>query len=103
MKTATLILAEKSMKESGASTGLIAALVGIAASTLRDALRDESYLGSEREAEIQRVASRLAEVKEALEPLGLPREVSDVMALVQSAKTSDELRRLVSAMFEHPD
>ncbi len=60
-------------------------------------------MGSERETEIHKVASRLAKIKMALEPLGLPRDVSDVKLLMQLEKSPAEIRRLINKIFERED
>lgn len=86
------------MLESGISAATLARLTGISPSTLRDALRGESYLGAEREARILETASRVAKFKEALEPLDLPKEWADLETLLKW-KTPEEVAGLVGQMF----
>jgi hypothetical protein len=103
-KSATLILAKHYLEAAGSPKSiLVAGLVGIPASSLREALRGESYLGSEREAEIQKIASKLAKLKRALDPLGLPRDVADVKALMQSKKSPVEIRQIVNDILGRED
>ena len=99
MKSATLILTERFLLESGISAATLARLTGISPSTMRDALRGESYLGAEREARILETASRVAKFKEALEPLDLPREWMDLDTLMKG-KTPEEVAGLVGQMFQ---
>lgn len=98
MKTATLILAESFMREAGISAASLARLVGLSPSTLRDALRGEAYLGGEREARVLETASQIAKFREALEPLDLPREWTDLESLMKT-KTPEEVAGLVGQMF----
>jgi hypothetical protein len=98
MKSATLILTERFMLESGISAATLARLTGISPSTLRDALRSEGYLGAEREARILETASRVAKFKIALEPLDLPREWMDLASLLES--TPEQVRECVGSIFQ---
>jgi hypothetical protein len=49
VKTATLTLTESFMRDAGVSAVVLARLTGVAPTSLRDALRGESYLGAEKE------------------------------------------------------
>jgi transcriptional regulator with XRE-family HTH domain len=98
MKTATMILTESFMRESGISAATLARMAGVSPTSLRDALRGESYLGAEREARILETASRVAKFKEALEPLDLPREWNDLAALLES--TPEQVRECVGSIFQ---
>ncbi len=100
MKTATLILAETFLREAGISAATLARLAGVSPTSLRDALRGESYLGAEREARILETASRVAKFKVALEPLDLPKEWPDLAILLKS-RTPEEVVGLVGQMFQH--
>lgn len=86
------------MLESGISAATLARLAGISASSMRGALRDESNLGAQREAEILEIASRVAKFKVALEPLDLPRELTDLETLIES-RTPEEVAELVRQIF----
>ena len=100
MKSATLILTERFLLESGISAATLARLTGISPSTMRDALRGESYLGAEREARVLEIASRVAKFKIALEPLDLPKEWADLAALLESGTSPEQVREMVSAIFQ---
>lgn len=99
MKSATLVLAESFLRKANLSAAAIAVLVGVSASTMRAALRGEGGLSSQKEADILSMASRVAQFREALEPLKLS-ELSDLQALLTSGKTPEEVRMLVGAIFQ---
>jgi hypothetical protein len=88
------------MKEAGISAAYLSRLVGLSPSTLRDALRGEAYLGGEREASVLETASRIAKFKEALEPLDLPKEWTDLRALLDSNVEPEQVREIVSTIFQ---
>ncbi len=87
------------MRDAGISAAVLARLAGVAPTSLRDALRGESYLGLEKEVRLLEMASRIAKMREAVEPFDLPREVSDLDALLKSGRTLEEVRQLVNAIF----
>ena len=99
MKTVTLNLTESLMRAANISAATLGKLTGISPTSVRDALRDEVYLGSEKESRLREMASRISKFKESMEPLDLPRGVSDLDALLKSGKTPEEVRGLVDAIF----
>ncbi len=101
MKTATLTLAESFMRTAGISAATLGKLAGVSPTSLRDALRGESYLGGEREARVLETASRVAKFKEALEPFDLPKEWADLDVLIKSGRTPEEVEGLVKQILEN--
>jgi hypothetical protein len=99
VKTATLTLTESFMLDAGVSAATLARLTGVAPTSLRDALRGESYLGAEKEARILKTVSLVAKFKQALEPLDLPKEWADLDVLIKSGKTPKEVEALVKQIF----
>jgi hypothetical protein len=99
MKTATMILTEAFMREASVSAATLARLAGVSPTSLRDALRGESYLGAEKEARIQEISSRIARYKIALEPLDLPKEW-DYLEMLMKTKTPEEVAGLVRQIFQ---
>jgi hypothetical protein len=100
VKTATMTLTESFMRDAGLSAASLARLTGVAPTSLRDALRGESYLGAEREARILETVSLVAKFKQALEPLDLPKEWADLDVLLKSGRTPQEIESLVKQIFE---
>jgi hypothetical protein len=88
------------MRTAGISAATLGKLAGISPTSTRDALRDEVYLGSEKEARLLETASRVSKFREALEPLDLPKEVSDLDALLKTGRTPEEVESFVKQIFE---
>ncbi len=98
MKTATLALAESHIRDSSVSTTTIAKLVNVSPSSLSAAMRDITYLGSEKEAEILTVAVKVSKFQRALEPL-VVRDWESLKVLLDSGVEPDAVRLLVNKIF----
>jgi hypothetical protein len=81
---------------------VLAALCDVKPTSLSSAYREVMRLDSEKEARLFTVSCRLLELKQALEPLQLPRQAGNVKRMVQQmesgAVTLDEIRAAVGRM-----
>ena len=69
MLTVTMSKTIKVLRDAGVSPTLFAKVVGVPGTSMREAARGASYLGSELEANLYAISCRLREVVHAIAPL----------------------------------
>lgn len=89
MLTTTLMRTKSQMEAAGITTATLAKICGISPSTLSGALRDLQYLGAEREALLLTTVTQVIELADALRPLQLPPNWSDLKQMLEAMRTNN--------------
>lgn len=97
MESITLIQIKKTMKTHNIPAALVAKLVDISPSSMRESLRGEVYLGAAKEGEIYETVCSVVRYQEAVQPFSLP-EWSDLKRLM-AAKSADEVNTVMDSLF----
>lgn len=103
MPSITLNLAKHNAETAGISAATLAKLFGISAGAMSNAFRGIGYLGSEREASLLTLTTRIVELQESLRPLREPTDVGELRrlldALEQRGITPEFVRSNVNQIF----
>lgn len=88
------------LDKAGVTAQTFSAIADIPATTFGRALSGMVYLGAEKENRFDLLSARVVEIVEALAPLSIRNaELESLKHLVESKRTADEIRGLVSQMF----
>lgn len=87
------------MDEYSISTAVAARLVGIPASRLLAALRDERRMDSKIEADLLTAMTKVSSYADALGQLPLPTTADALKKLIESPVSPDEVRAMVGRIF----
>ena len=104
MASTTLNRIAENLNAARCSRGVLAAVVGMKASTLSAAYTGIVNLGGVREAELLTASHRILDAANALRPLPLPSDAASVAVLVNrltdGTLTTDQIRETVQVLFE---
>jgi len=99
MVSITLNRARTNMEAAKISTATLARLCDIAPSTLSAAYREQVYLGSEMEAKLLTMSTRLLNLQAAVTPLREPTNVNDLRRMLDHVEANkiehDKIREVV--------
>lgn len=99
MLSATMSRFQNHLRDAEIPSSVIARVGGVSPSSLSAALRDLTYLGSEKEVELLELIIRVAAYREALRPLPLPENWENLRALIDSSVEPSAVRQMVSTIF----
>lgn len=88
---------KQNAKLAGISVATLAQLFGVSSGAMSNAFRGIAYLGSEREAELLMLTTRVIEMQEALRPLREPTDAESLSQLLHT--TPDFIRARVTEIF----
>jgi hypothetical protein len=104
MISTTLARFRENLLAANVSHATAATLCGLKPSTLSSAFREIMSLGGLKESELLTTSFRLLELKEALEPLGLPTSIGALQHLIKRLEngslTPEQIRAVVTTLFE---
>jgi hypothetical protein len=101
MISTVLMRVKANLEAAGISFAAFAKLANIPESSLRTAMQGKLYFGAVKEARLLTLSVRVAELAEALKPLGISKgEVESLKVLLDSEKSPDEVRQYVAGLFE---